>query len=240
MTALLHRWADDLFLHGHDLTRWITDYVDIEESMAVGSMAQEELAHAATLLEFAGDGPDQRDWRLFRRPVAEWAPAEPFAHTVRDWPVAVARAVLFTAATLTLVDHLAQGTQGPFASALKVVRAEQELHARHWRRWVGVLHGETATTDELRRALDEQLQQSADLFGAMPGSGTSEELVELHDEWRRRVAETLEKCHVTDAELPEKPRARSSRGPGDDLAEILTGLRAVRTANPDWNYEVHP
>ena len=61
MTALLRRWADDLFLHGHDLTRWITDYVDIEESMAVGSMSQEELAHGATLLEFAGDDPDHQE-----------------------------------------------------------------------------------------------------------------------------------------------------------------------------------
>ena len=75
MNALLPRFADDLFLHGHDLTGWITDYVDIEESMAIGSMAQEELAHAATLLEFAGDDPVQRDWRLFVRPVDAWAPA---------------------------------------------------------------------------------------------------------------------------------------------------------------------
>lgn len=240
MTALLHRWADDLFLHGHDLTCWITDYVDIEESMAVGSMAQEELAHGATLLEFAGDDPEERDWRLYRRPVEEWTPSEPVAHPVRDWPVAVARALLVTEATLTVVDHLAEGADPPFASALQVVRAEQELHARHWRRWVKILHGDPSTVDELRRAFAEQAEGSADFFGAIPDSDDDEVLGELHDEWRRRVAKALEESGVTDVDLPETPRPRRGRGPDDDLAEILSGLRAVRTANPDWNYEVHP
>ena len=239
MSALLRRWADDLFLHGHDLTHWITDYVDIEESMAIGSMAQEELAHGATLLEFAGDDHERRDWLLYRRPVEEWTPSESVAHRVRDWPVAVARALLLTEATLTVVDHLADGEQGPFASALHVVRAEQELHARHWRRWVKILHGEPTTTDELRSAFDEQVQRSADLFGSLPDDD-GEVLGELHEEWRRRVGGVLEEAQVTDVDLPERARPRRRPGPDDDLAEILVGLRAVRTANPDWNYEIHP
>lgn len=240
MSALLRRWADDLFLHGHDLTHWITDYVDIEESMAVGSMAQEELAHGATLLEFAGDNHEQRDWRVYRRAVEEWTPSEPVAHRVRDWPVAVARALLLTEATLTIVDHLAQSTEPRFASALEVIRSEQELHARHWHRWVKILHGEPTTADELRGALDDQAQRSADFFGASPDGDDSDGLRELHGEWRRRVARALKDVGITDVELPGEPRPRRTRGPDDDLAEILAGLRAVRTANPDWNYEIHP
>ena len=37
-SGMVLAFADDLFLHGHHLPRWVTDYVDIEESLAVGSI----------------------------------------------------------------------------------------------------------------------------------------------------------------------------------------------------------
>ena len=49
-SSLVLAWCDDLSLQSHQLSKWITDYFDLEESLAVGSIAQELLAHSAALM----------------------------------------------------------------------------------------------------------------------------------------------------------------------------------------------
>ena len=154
----------------------------------------------------------------------------------------MARAALLTQGTLTVIDHLAQdSTIASDSAALDVIRAEQSLHARHWQRWVSILHGAASTTAEFRQGLEEQVERSADLFGATPdGDDSDGDLMELHREWRRRVTQLMDDLQIPPVELPDSPAPRRSPDADGELATILAGLRDVRTAHPEWNYEVHP
>ena len=85
-TPLVESWAEDLFLHGHDLARWITDYVDLEESLAVGSMSQEDLAHAATLWAGLGHDSEWRDEKVYRSDPSSWRPSRLCTSRLLEWP----------------------------------------------------------------------------------------------------------------------------------------------------------
>jgi 1,2-phenylacetyl-CoA epoxidase catalytic subunit len=237
-------WSDDLVLHGHGLARWITDYVDFEESLAVGSMAQEDLAHAAALMSAAGCSAEDRDWRIYERPLEAWAPSALLAGPARTWPDTVAQAVLLAEAAAVVVERLTRLGDEVVARTAAVMRGEQELHVRHWHRWVRVLARDRKTGDEFLAALRERAEQCGDLFGdppTTPGQPRSDALdaLSMHADWRGRVAGSLLALGAEEVPLPEGPVARRAPAPGAPLEGVLRGMRSVRSANPAWHYEIH-
>ncbi|MER7400522.1 hypothetical protein ABT381_33985, partial [Streptomyces sp. NPDC000151] len=82
--------ADDLFLHAHRLAERTVDYTELEEALAVGSIAQEDLAHARTLLGLLGYDEAAADAHFFDRPAALWQPTAltASARDGRAWAVA--------------------------------------------------------------------------------------------------------------------------------------------------------
>ena len=237
-TPLVGAWAEDLFLHGHDLARWITDYVDLEESLAVGSMSQEGLAHAANLWAALGHDSEWRDHKVYRSEPAEWGPSALCATRLLDWPATVVRGLLVAEGALTLLDRLESQVES-LRHVAAVLAAEQRLHAHHWQRWVRVLGHDPATTDDFVKVLAAGCGAASDLFGALSTSSFTDDalLGELHVQWVTRVRAAIAAGGV---EIPEMP-SRSPRKQMEEhapLAAILDGIRGVRTAHPDWNYEV--
>lgn len=240
MDSFLSIWADDLFLHGTGLTRWITDYVDLEESMAVGSMSQEELAHAAALMGLDGNSPSDRDRRIYERPVEEWAPSSLVVQPAETWPEVVTRGFLFTEATLTLIERLQQSEEQPVSRTSTVIRAEQDLHARHWHRWVPILARDRKTADEFEVALEARADLTADLFGdPSAGEPTDLPLDDIHGQWVDRVHAALLALGVDEIPLPEEREPRKNADQSSPLAGTLQRVRAVRDSYPDRRYEVY-
>ncbi len=235
---LVESWAEDLFLHGHDLARWITDYVDLEESLAVGSMSQEDLAHAAALWSGLDHDPEWRDQKVYRSDPTTWCPSRLCASRLREWPDTVVRGLLVAEGALTLLEHLCEQTE-PLRHVAEVLAAEQRLHAHHWQRWVRLLSRDPATREEFTKVLADTCAVAGDLFGAQPGPTEvdGERREGLHATWSARVRSVLTASGVEPPQLPP----RSARAFVDDhspLIAILEGARGVRTAHPDWNYEV--
>lgn len=228
---LLLAWSGDLFLHGHHLSRWMVDYVDLEESLAIGSLAQEHLGHARELLTLSGLSTNDIDAWLFDRPLAGWTPSELAATGYREFPATVASALLLATATDTVIAALARGDEAARQIA-ELIGAEQRLHVLHWSRWVGVLHRDPNTHDAVHRALDDAAAASADLFGLPPDAGTGEwDLDDLHAAWSATVAElvTGAGCPVpaVPAPRPRRPGAHAAllRPVLDDLTEVRSRFR---------------
>lgn len=239
MRVLMLQWADDLFLHGHDLARWITDYVDLEESMAVGSMSQEDLAHAAALLAADGRSPDERDWRIFERPVDQWTPSTLVVSGADDWPDVVARAYLFSEAARGFAANLSQ-VFPDFAAMVDIVRAEQHLHVRHWRRWLQILAADPGTRGELNRALLRRASLSADLFGGPPNTPSpGPSLDALHSTWLAVVKDEFRKLGFEEIELPAEPQPRRTVSADSQLANRLALIRSIRVAHPERMYSIY-
>lgn len=240
MKALLATWSDDLFLHGHDLSYWVTDYVDLEESLAVGSMAQEDLAHAAHLLRAAGHDAADRDWRIFRRPVEQWAPSMLLVLPVEDWPDVAARGYLFGEAVKVFAQGVANATDEP-STPFDVILAEQALHVDHWRRWLHLMGADPRTRPEILAGLARTAAASADLFGSSPTEAPPADPLptSLHAAWRTAVHNGLRHAGLEPVDFPAEPRPREAARPNSPLEERLLRIRSVRVTHPNRNYAVY-
>lgn len=226
----LLRVAEDRFLHGHLLGRWITDYVDLEESLAVGSISQEELAHAATLMEFAGLDDEGRDAFIFERPVEDWQPSALLAHRLHDWPAAVLRGYLLASVGEVGSVLLSHARRQELQSAGQVIAAEQRLHVTHWERWVRMLGQDERTADEFRARAAEVLPLARDVFGAPAFDEASGEAA--HAAWVDAVSGPLTAVGIP---LDALGRTPAPRGGLDDseLAGILGDIRSQRVGAGD-------
>lgn len=232
---LVLAWCDDLFLQGHQFAAWVTDYVDLEESLTMGSIAQDLLAHTAALMGTCGVSADERDWRIYERPAEEWFPSRVSFAPRGDWAATVARGFVFNRAMLVFRRYADLPDRPRVRELAELIWAEQDLHARHWERWVRLLAHRDDLVSSFRAALDQALADAADLFGGPPDTEPDEILVgatplEWHREWVTETAATLHDCGVAALHLPSVPVARK---PGHTSEALLGVLAEVRSWRPE-------
>lgn len=217
--------ADDLFVLGNWLGAHIVDYIDLEESLAIGSIGQEALAHAETLLVLCGFDQPAADAWFFDRAREHWQVSRVIGRLV-DWPSTVACGLVIAAAVTALAEQ-ALGVE----PAISAIRDEQQVHLDHWRRWARALADWPETRTEFARAYAEVTECAGDLFGALPQrvstdavSGCSASAAALHE----RLAVLVGDSGGPGSCLPDRPLARTVGMGGKVLAYCLSRGRAVR------------
>lgn len=223
--------ADDLFVLGNRLGDRICDYIDLEEALAVGSIGQEALAHAGTILMRYGFDEAAVDARFFDREQAQWQVSRAIER-LTDWPSTVACGLVVAAAVTVLAEQTAKAE--PDATrlpAITAIRSEQAVHLDHWRRWARALTAWPETRAEFTRAYAEVTECAADMFGArlqevetgtLPGDSAL--AVTLHE----RLAALVGDTGGPGSRLPDRPLARTAGLGGNALANSLARGRAVR------------
>ena len=239
--------CDDLFIQAHQLANWITDYVDLEESLAVGSISQELLAHSAALMGICGLGPEARDEQIFRRNSEQWWPSRVSCLPDRNWPATVVRGFVLNRAMIAIRPHLAVPDKPRVQQLAEVINAEEDLHAGHWLRWMKILAGDARTTAEFQNEVDRALADSADLFGAVPVAGDEaaeaelllheRDLITAHATWVTDVTDLLTQCGVVVSAMPSEIRPRTAGGACVD--GVLRELSLARSADGTSNYEIY-
>jgi 1,2-phenylacetyl-CoA epoxidase catalytic subunit len=230
---MLFRYAEDQFLHGHLLSSWIVDYIDLEESLAVGSIAQEDLAHAALLMELAGEDATGRDWFVYERPLAQWWPSRLVAAGERDWPATVLRGLLVASAGLLLSGNLGETGPPRIRQAATTMLAEQELHLTHWATWARLLSGDTRTHDQLVKCGTGVLPLAQDLFGAAPGMPAAPVLARMYESFVARLRPVLDAASLDVSLLGTEPTARIAGSEQPELGRTLGTVRALRVGPDD-------
>ncbi|WP_051830931.1 MULTISPECIES: Phenylacetic acid catabolic protein [Streptomyces] len=223
--------ADDLFVLGNRLGERICDYIDVEEALAVGSIGQEALAHAGTILTLRGfDQPAVDAW-FFDRAQEQWQVSR-VIERITDWPSTVACGLVVAAAVTVLAEQTAQvETDAAQLSAIAAVREEQLVHLDHWRRWARALSDWPETRAEFTRAYAEVTELAGDVFGARPQGGPAGALpgdpapaATLHERLAALVG------GGPGSQLPEHPLPRTAGLGGSALAHSLAQGRVVRDA----------
>ncbi|MFF4911200.1 Phenylacetic acid catabolic protein [Streptomyces sp. NPDC001260] len=213
------RWwlalAEDLFVLGNRLGERIVDYIDLEESLAVGSIGQEALAHAETILTLHGFDTSAADAHLFERPQEQWRVSRVIGR-LTDWPSTVVCALVLAAAVSVLAEERAADEP-----AFAAIRDEQLVHLEHWRRWARALAAWPETSEEFTRAYAEVTHCAGDLFGAGPQDARAETL-------HARVAARVGDSGVPGSRLPHLPVPRAAGSGGSVLADCLARGRLVR------------
>lgn len=224
--------AEDHFLHGHLLGSWVVDYIDLEESLAVGSVAQEELAHAATYLSLDGLDEAGRDDFVYERPVETWHPTRLLTHRLHDWPATVVRGVLLSHAALLRAEVLCGSDSEPVRAAGAVIAAEQQLHVTHWQRWARLLSGDPRTASEFDHRAAVVVPLGRDVFGRVrpvdPASGRR-----LHQSWAQRVASAFDDQQMVAQALGDEPLTRGAASGHAELVEVFDEIRGIRFGPDD-------
>lgn len=224
--------AQDHFLHGHLLGSWVVDYIDLEESLAIGSVAQEELAHAATYWSLSGLDNAGRDDFVYERPVETWHPTRLLSHRLHDWPATVVRGVLLSHAALLRAEVLCASDSEPLRAAGAVIAAEQQLHLTHWQRWVTLLSGDARTSSEFAQRAAVVVPLGRDVFGCVePGDPTSGR--RLHQSWAQRVASCFNDPQTVAQALGDEPLSRDAATDHRDLVEVFDDIRGIRLGPDD-------
>ncbi|MDN3029382.1 Phenylacetic acid catabolic protein [Streptomyces sp. S.PB5] len=207
--------AEDLFVLGNRLGERIVDYIDLEESLAVGSIGQEALAHAETILTLHGFDARAADAHLFERPQEQWRVSRVIG-LLTDWPSTVAGGLVLAAAVSVLAEERAAGEP-----AFAAIRDEQLVHLEHWRRWARALAAWPETDQEFTQAYADVTHCAGDLFGADPHNPLTQTL-------HARLAARIGDSGVPGSRLPHQPVPRAAGRGGSVLADCLRRGRLVR------------
>jgi ring-1,2-phenylacetyl-CoA epoxidase subunit PaaC len=155
LAGLVGSMADDEFVIGFSDSEWTGIAPLLEEDIAMSSLAQDELGHAAALYgllaELSGMDPDVL---AYDREPDDFRHARLLDHGRGDWAMTIARRYLYETADAVRLDALVEGSWPPLADLCRKLVREERYHLMHIGSWFGRLAG---TPGEPRERLDAAL-----------------------------------------------------------------------------------
>jgi ring-1,2-phenylacetyl-CoA epoxidase subunit PaaC len=240
LAGLIASMADDEFVIGFSDSEWTGIAPLLEEDVAMSSIAQDELGHAAALYGLLGDltGTDP-DVLAYDREPDEYRHCRLLDHGRGDWAMTIARRYLYDYADAVRLDALAGGAWAPLSDLVgKLVREERyhRMHAGTWLERLARSPGEPR--ERLVAALTELAPDAATVFTPLVGEAALTDagildasMVELEARWRASIAPTFAAL-----DLPMPPTARDPergrRDHGEDFRWLWGEFTSVRRADP--------
>ncbi len=176
LELLLLAMADDEFVIGFSDSEWTGIAPLLEEDVAMSSIAQDELGHAAALYRAARRGPRRRSRRRrnrLRPPAATgYRHARLLDHGRGDWAMRLPGDTCTTRPTASGSTALAASSFGPLRQLVGKIAREERYHRMHVAAWLERL----ATTPGEPRAPDSStaigplVPDAATVFTPLPAS----------------------------------------------------------------------
>jgi ring-1,2-phenylacetyl-CoA epoxidase subunit PaaC len=239
LVDLIRSMADDEFVIGFSDSEWTGIAPLLEEDVAMSSLAQDELGHAAALYGLLGEltGTDP-DALAYDREPGEYRHCRLLDHGRGDWAMTIARRFLYDSADAVRLDALAGGSWAPLADLVGKLVREERYHRMHAGAWLDRLaRSRGEGRDRLLAALAELAPDAATVFTPLPGEAALIEdgivdapMAELDARWRASIAPTL-----AELDLPMPPSARHpERGRldhGEPFRWLWSEFTSVRRAD---------
>lgn len=199
------RLGDDALILAQRLGHWISRAPELEEDVALGNIALDQLGHARSFLTYAGSawGKSEDELAYFRR-EPEFRSAHLFEQPNGDFAATIARQFIVANYQYRLYRELTQSTDAMLAAIAAKAVKEVDYHLDHSTQWVLRLAG---GTEESRRRMiagfklmwpyvgelfeDDQLTARLGEAGVVPPS--------LRTEFDRAVAVVFDEA---DLEIP--------------------------------------
>jgi ring-1,2-phenylacetyl-CoA epoxidase subunit PaaC len=234
------RLGDDALILAQRLGHWISRAPELEEDIALGNIALDQLGHARSFLSYAGglDGRSEDDLAYFRR-EHEFRSASIFEQPNGDFAVTIARQFVVSYYQFELYSKLTRSTDATLAGIAAKAVKEVDYHRDHSAQWVLRLAG---GTDESRERMIhgfkviwpyvDELFRDDELTGRLSASGAAVEPSSLRAEFDRLTGEVL-----AEAEL-EVPKVQPAPGGGrkglhsEHLGYILAEMQVLAREYP--------
>ncbi len=237
---LLLSMADDEFVIGFSDSEWTGIAPLLEEDVAMSSIAQDELGHAAALYGLlAGLLDTNADAIAYDREPDEYRHCRLLDHGRGDWAMTIARRFLYDTADTVRLEAAAAGSWPPLAELVGKLIREERYHRMHAEVWLDRLaRSDGEPRARLLAALEELAPDAATVFTPLSGEPALLEAgilegpsAELEGRWRATIEPTFESL-----DLPMPPPAdRIERGRLDHGVHFRTlwdGFTSVRRADP--------
>ena len=240
LDELLLTMADDEFVIGFSDSEWTGIAPMLEEDVAMSSLSQDELGHAAVLYgllgEITGQDPDAI---AYDREPDEYRHAQMLDHGRGDWAVTIARRYLYETADAVRLEALADASWSPLAELVGKLRREERYHLMHIGAWLQRLASDDGEgRGRLIAALQALGPHAGTVFtpldaeGALVDAGIlARPMAHLERDWRARVSETFEPLGLPLSPATVDPR-RGRTGHGDAFRWLWGEFTQVRRSDP--------
>ena len=232
--------ADDEFVIGFSDSEWTGIAPLLEEDVAMSSLAQDELGHAAALYGLLGEltGTDP-DALAYDREPADYRHCRLLDHARGDWAMTIARRFLYDGADGVRLEALADGSWAPLAELVGKLIREERYHRMHAGVWLDRLARSPGDPrDRLLAALEELAPDAATVFTPLEGEQALLEagvlavpMTELEARWRAVIAPTLAALDLPMPALAGDPD-RGRLDHGEPFRWLWGEFTTVRHADP--------
>jgi len=239
LDGLLRSMADDEFVIGFSDSEWTGIAPLLEEDVAMSSLAQDELGHAAALYGLlAGIIGTDADALAYDRAPDDYRHCRLLDHGRGDWAMTIARRYLYDAADAVRLDALADGSWAPLAGLVGKLQREERYHRLHAETWFGRLARGGDARPRLVAALTELAPDASTVFTPLPdepaliaGGILAAPMTELEATWRASIGPMFAAL-----DLPMPPPAQDpDRGRldhGEAFRWLYREFTTVRRSDP--------
>jgi ring-1,2-phenylacetyl-CoA epoxidase subunit PaaC len=241
LDELLLSMADDEFVIGFSDSEWTGIAPILEEDVAMSSLAQDELGHAAALYallaQVRNDGSDA-DAIAYDRQPHEYRHARLLDHGRGDWAMTIARRYLYDTADGVRLEAVSDSTFVPLRELADKIRREERYHVMHATTWIERLAAtEGEPRERLIAALEELGPHAATVFTPLDGEAGLVEagiiaapMTELESHWRASMATAFVRLGLPMPAASDIQEGRTLHG--EPFRWLWTEFTSVRRLEP--------
>lgn len=232
--------GDDALVLAQRLGHWISRAPELEEDIALGNIALDQLGHARSFLSYAGglDGRSEDELAYFRR-EHEFRSVELFEQPNGDFAVTIARQFVVSYYQFELYRRLAQSTDATIAGIAAKAVKEVDYHRDHSAQWVLRL---ALGTDESRAKMIhgfkviwpyvDELFRDDELTARLSASGAAVQPSSLRPDFDRLTGEVLAEAELDVPQVPAAPGGGRRGLHSEHLGYLLAEMQVLAREFP--------
>ncbi|WP_394214984.1 1,2-phenylacetyl-CoA epoxidase subunit PaaC [Brachybacterium vulturis] len=238
VAAYALRLGDDALILAQRLSHWISRAPELEEDVALGNIALDQLGHARSFLTYAGlfDGRTEDDLAYFRE-EEEFRCLHLVEQPNGDFAVTIVRQLLMSVYQHLLYSRLVDSEDATLSAIAAKAIKEVDYHLEHARLWTLRLgRGTEESARRMRRALERLWPYTEEPFGDEP---LHDELASiavrpssLRGEWEARVQEILAEAGLEVPQVAAAWCAGRSGEHSEHLGFLLAEMQSLARKHP--------
>jgi ring-1,2-phenylacetyl-CoA epoxidase subunit PaaC len=238
--------GDDALILAQRLGHWISRAPELEEDIALGNIALDQLGHARSFLTYAGAGlpnedgtPRTEDDLAYFRREHEFRSVQLFEQPNGDFAATIARQFVVSYYQFLLYTELTKSTDHTLAAIAAKAVKEVDYHRDHSAQWVLRLAG---GTEESRQRMIHGLRtmwpyvnelfQDDDLVTRLAEAGAAVVPSTLEADFDRLTGEILAEAELDVPDVPPAPGGGRQGRHSEHLGYILAEMQVLAREHP--------
>jgi ring-1,2-phenylacetyl-CoA epoxidase subunit PaaC len=239
------RLGDDALILAQRLGHWISRAPELEEDIALGNIALDQLGHARSFLTYAGgalgeDGaPKSEDDLAYFRREHEFRSAHIFEQPNGDFAATIARQFVVSYYQFELYRRLTGSSDATLAAIAAKAVKEVDYHRDHSAQWILRLAG---GTDESRKRMIHglhvvwpyvnELFEDDDLVTRLAESGAGVAPSTIRADFDRLTGDVLAEADLDAPDVPPAPGGGRRGKHSEHLGYILAEMQVLAREHP--------